>query len=140
MSVSGTAVGASGAGQAVEAGRLMAGVRRRWRWMFWPTLLAALGASAFVMVTPPRYTGVAKVLLEDQESYFTRPDKAPGFEPATTIDSETVQSQAEAAASADLARKAIARLDLENNAEFNSGGAEGQGGRIDQRVVDKFLS
>lgn len=119
--------GASGSG---EGGRFAVGLRRRWRWVFWPTLLAALTASAFAMMTPPRYTGVAEVLLED----------APGFERAAPIDSETLQSQAEAAASADLARRTVARLDLADNSEFNPTGANGSDGKVDQRVIDKFLS
>ena len=140
MSVSGAAETGPSPGGSVEVGRFTAGLRRRWRWMFWPTLLAALGSTTFVMVTPPHYTGVAKVLLEDQESYFTRPDKAPGFEPTTPIDSETVQSQAEAATSSDLARRTVARLDLMDNAEFNPSGVNNVDGGVDQRVVDKFLS
>src|ERR1700674_5542561 len=67
--------------QAVDLGRLVAGIQRRWRWIVWPTLVAMLASTAFVLVASPRYTGVAKVLLEDQESYFTRPDKASGLDP-----------------------------------------------------------
>jgi succinoglycan biosynthesis transport protein ExoP len=122
--------------QAVDLGRLVAGIQRRWRWIVLPTLVAMLASTAFVLVASPRYTGVAKVLLEDQESYFTRPDKASGLDPAATIDPEAVQSQAEAFASADLARKAIDRLGLASNREFDAD----RDGRIDRRVVDKFLS
>ena len=76
-----------------------AGIMRRWRWVVWPTVAALVASSAFVLLSSPRYTGVAKVLLEDQESYYTRPDKASGLDPAATIDPEAVQSQAEAVAS-----------------------------------------
>lgn len=127
-------------GRSVEAGKLAAGLRRRWRWVFWPTLCAALGSCAFVMVATPRYTGAAKVMLEDQESYSSRSDKAPGFEQASPIDPGTVQSQAEAASSADLARKSVEELGLASNGEFNSRNADSAGGGIDQRIVDKFLS
>ena len=127
MSVSGATGEASGAGQTMEAGGLAAGLRKRWRWIFWPTLLAAVGSTAFVMVTPPRYTGVAKVLLEDRGS-------------ESTIDSEALQSQAEAAASVDLARRTVERLGLQDNSEFNRLGAKGADGKPDERVVDKFLS
>ena len=73
----------NGPGSAVDLTRLVArisgggpmgGLLRRWR--------RSLASSAFVLIAPPpRYIGVAKVLLEDQESYFAKPDKAPGFEP-----------------------------------------------------------
>jgi succinoglycan biosynthesis transport protein ExoP len=91
--------------------------RRKW-WIIIPTCAAFLLALAVVIVLPPRYTGVAKVLLENQESYYTRPDKA-GVEQAPALDPEAVQSQAETILSPDLARKAIAKLDLVNRAEFN---------------------
>jgi polysaccharide biosynthesis transport protein len=91
--------------------------RRKW-WIIIPTCAAFLLALAVVIVLPPRYTGVAKVLLENQESYYTRPDKA-GVEQAPALDPEAVQSQAETILSPDLARKAITKLDLVNRAEFN---------------------
>ena len=122
--------------QAVDLTRLAAGIRRRWRWVVWPTLAALLASSAFVLLASPRYTGVAKVLLEDQESYFTKPDKASGLGPAATIDPEAVQSQAEMVASTNLARKAIDRLELATDPEFSAD----RDGKIDRRVVDKFLS
>jgi polysaccharide biosynthesis transport protein len=122
--------------QAVDLTRLAAGIRRRWRWVVWPTLAALVASTAFVLLASPRYTGVAKVLLEDQESYFTKPDRASGLDPAATIDPEAVQSQAEAVASSDLARKAIDRLGLATDPEFSAD----RDGKIDRRVVDKFLS
>ena len=84
-----------------------------------------------VILLPPRYTGVAKVLLENQESYYTRPDKA-GAEQAPTLDPEAVQSQAETITSPDLARKAIAKLDLVQPAGIQSG-------RVDQPAVDRLV-
>ena len=92
-------------------------VRRKW-WIILPTIVAFAAAVAVVILLPPRYTGVAKVLLENQESYYTRPDKAAADLPAT-LDPEAVQSQAETITSPDLARKAIAKLDLLNRPEFN---------------------
>jgi uncharacterized protein involved in exopolysaccharide biosynthesis len=122
--------------QAIDLDRLVGGVRRRWRWVAWPTLAAMLAAGAFVLTANPRYTGVAKVLLEDQESYYTRLDRAPGYDPAATVDDEAVQSQAEAVATTDLARKAIDKLGLATSSELNPD----SDGNADQRAVDKFLS
>jgi polysaccharide biosynthesis transport protein len=128
-------------------------VRRKW-WIIIPTAAAFALALAVVVVLPARYTGVAKVLLENQESYYTRPDKA-GADQPLTLDPEAVQSQAETIASPDLARKAIAKLDLATKPEFNKAastnplsivmsalGLNGPaaGGDGDQRVVDLFLS
>jgi succinoglycan biosynthesis transport protein ExoP len=128
-------------------------VRRKW-WIILPTLIAFVAALAVVILLPPRYTGVAKVLLENQESYYTRPDKAPADQPLA-LDPEAVQSQAETITSPDLARKAIAKLDLLNRPEFNqtpstspmsvvlsmlglTGSSAGQAGEA--RVVELFLS
>lgn len=126
--------------EAVDLPRLIAGLRRRRRWIYLSAIAAGLLSSAFVLLASPRYTGVAKVLLEDQESYYTRPDKASGSDSAATIDPEAVQSQAEAVATADLARKAIEKLDLAANPEFGASAGAGREGGVDQRVVDKFLS
>ncbi len=128
-------------------------VRRKW-WIILPTIIAFVAALTVIILIPPRYTGVAKVLLENQESYYTRPDKAAADLPAT-LDPEAVQSQAETITSPDLARKAIAKLDLLNRPEFNpalstgplstvlsmlglTGSTAGQSGEA--RVVDMFLS
>ena len=122
--------------QSVDLNHLVRGVRRRWRWVVWPTVAALLASSAFVFTVSPRYTGVAKVLLEDQESYYTRPDKASGFDPAATIDDEAVQSQAEAAATTDVGRKAVEKLGLATTVEFNPDHVAND----DRRVVDRFMS
>ncbi len=82
----------------------------------------ALGL-AFVVVTPSRYTSVARVLLENQESYLTRPDKATN-EVDQTLDDEAVQSAAETVSTPDLARKAIDALGVRDRAEFHPSGLE----------------
>ncbi len=126
--------------EVIDLPRLFAGMRRRRRWIYLSAIAAGLLSSAFVLLASPRYTGVVKVLLEDQESYYTRPDKASGSDSAATIDPEAVQSQAEAVATADLARKAIEKLDLAANPEFGVSAGAGRERGGDQRVVDKFLS
>jgi polysaccharide biosynthesis transport protein len=103
---------------AIDLPQLVRAVVRARRWIIGPTLAAFLVALAVVTLVAPRYTGVAKVLLENQESYYTRPDKA-GADQIQTLDPEAVQSQAETIASNDLANKAVAKLDLASRAEFN---------------------
>src|SRR6201999_2582527 len=93
-------------GDALDLPRLWRSVARRKSWIIVPTILAFAAALALIALVPPRYTGVAKVLLENQESYFTKPDKA-AIEQPVAIDPKAVQSQAEAIASTTLARKAI---------------------------------
>ncbi|HEV3042884.1 MAG TPA: exopolysaccharide transport family protein [Roseiarcus sp.] len=104
-------------GEAIDLPKLWRSVKRRKSWIIVPTGLAFAASLATVVLVHPRYTGVAKVLLENQESYFTRPEKA-GQELAPALDPEAVQSQAETIASTTLARKAIAKLDLADRPEF----------------------
>ena len=103
---------------AIDLPQLAREIMRARRWILGPTLAAFLIALAVVVLVHPRYTGVAKVLLENQESYYTRPDKA-GADPAPQLDPEAVQSLAETITSTGLAAKAAATLDLSSRAEFN---------------------
>jgi uncharacterized protein involved in exopolysaccharide biosynthesis len=138
---------------AIDLMRLMKAVRARKSWILIPTLVAFAAGLVFVMVTSPRYTAVTKVLLENQESYFTRPEKAT-LDLATPYDAEAVQSVAESVATADLARKAIDKLGLIDKPEFNPARSRnpfsvllslltdspGATGAAEDRVVDNFLS
>jgi uncharacterized protein involved in exopolysaccharide biosynthesis len=102
--------------------RLFAAVTAHKRWILAPTLAAFLCAVAFVALVKPRYTATAKVMLENGDSYFTRPDKAAPAAGDGVIDEMTVASEAEAAASPDVERQAMAKLKPEDLAEFSSGG------------------
>jgi uncharacterized protein involved in exopolysaccharide biosynthesis len=141
-------------GDAIDLPRLYRGVARRKYWIILPTAAAFLLSLAVVTFVHPRYTGVAKVLLENQESYFTRPDKA-APEQAPALDPEAVQSQAETITSTALARKAVVKLDLADRPEFNQAATPGPletvlsllgltrqpaGRTIEDRLVDTFLS
>ena len=137
---------------AVDLSRLGRLLWRRRRWIIFPTLACAAVALVAVTTISPRYTGVAKVLLENQESYFTRPDKAVGSEPSANLDPEGVQSQAETVTTTGLARKAVDQLQLAQRVEFNppepanpvaivwSLLTGGRAGRPEDRLVDAFLS
>ncbi|WP_165361284.1 GumC family protein [Lichenibacterium ramalinae] len=91
--------------------------RRRW-WLIVPALVCFVGAVLFVSTVPPRYTAEAKVLVENGENYFTRPDRTDPLS-ATLPDDETVQSQIQLVQSRDIARAAVRRLDLKGNVEFD---------------------
>ena len=102
----------------IDLARLLQAVRARRSWIIVPTLAAFVAGLVFVTLVSPRYTAFTKVLLENEENYFTRPDKAT-LDLAAPYDPEAVQSEAEMIATADLARKAIAKLGLMENSEFN---------------------
>jgi polysaccharide biosynthesis transport protein len=139
---------------AIDLPQLFRAIGRRKWWIILPTAAAFAISLAVVILLPPRYTGVAKVLLENQESYYTRPDKAAAEQPQA-LDPEAVQSQAETITSPDLARKAIAKLDLLNQPEFNQRASSGPFSMVlsligltgspasqqgEGRITDSFLS
>ena len=97
---------------ALTGSALMRELLARKRAILIPTLLAAVAALALVTLTPSRYSGVAKVLLENQESYLTKPDKATS-DLGPTLDDAAVQSAAELLATPDIARQAIEKLELD---------------------------
>ncbi len=93
-------------------------MRQRWRAVALPTLAACIGATIFVQVVAPRYTGETKVLLESRDSALTRPSQD-RTEQTLPIDEQAVASQAQVVMSRDLAREAIRRLKLVGNPEFD---------------------
>src|SRR4051794_6170867 len=78
--------------------RLFSAVMQHKRWIVLPTAAAFACAVGVVMTVKPRYTATSKVLLENGESYYTRPEKAQP-DPSGVIDDLTVLSEAEAAKS-----------------------------------------
>lgn len=108
---------------AIDLPRLMSSLARRKWWILTPTALAFGAALVFVTIASPRYSASTKVMLENQESYFTRPEKASADGTTSSIfDAEGVQSEAETVATDELARKAVAKLGLVKSEEFNPEG------------------
>jgi succinoglycan biosynthesis transport protein ExoP len=115
---------APGAQPGAEEGLSLAQVprvlRRSIGWILGPTLVVALGASVFVNVVSPRYTGESKLLLESRDPAFARTTQERG-EQLAPIDEQAVASQVQVVMSRDLAREAIRRLKLVGNPEFDPG-------------------
>ena len=112
-------------GSSVDNGELDLGsvgraIARRKFWIIGSTLGCLACAAAFVTLATPRYTAETKVLVENQESYFTRPSGPVAVEQqAQGIDPEAVASQIQVVMSRDLARSAIKSLDLKGNPDFD---------------------
>ncbi len=114
------AAGEGRANEMLDLPALWAAIKARKAWIIGPTL-AALGLSfVAVNVIPPRYTGEARLLLENRDSFYTRPGQNPDSS-GPQFDSEGVQSQVQVIMSRDLAREAIKRIGLVGNSEFDSG-------------------
>ena len=109
---------------AIDLTRLVSAIRARKGFILLSTVACFAAGLVFVTVSSPRYSAAAKVTLENQESYFTRPEKATTeFTTPNIYDPEGVQSEAETVATDELARKAVAKLGLMQRAEFNPEGA-----------------
>ena len=108
----------SPAGRELDLGALGRSLSERKRWLIGSALACCALAVLFVSVVEPRYTADAKVLIENGESYFTRPDKT-DLQQTPLPDDEAIQSQVQLISSRDIAREAIKRLDLKGNPEFD---------------------
>ena len=97
-------------------------LRRRLGLLVAVALGAALLIAVIVNVMTPRYTAQAQVLLENQETFFTRPDRVnvQQSDLAQQLDAEAVASQVQLMTSRDIARRAIKQLGLEGNDEFDA--------------------
>ena len=138
-------------GQSIDLGRLYRALMARKRWILGPSLAALALSLAYVEVVSPKYTGIAKVLIENQEGYFTRPDKAAGEAPPP-LDPEAIASEVETLTTPEVARKLADRLKLTSLPEFNPSagglssilnsffGAKGDPANADAAVVDAVLS
>src|SRR5262249_44377009 len=86
-----------------------------------PTILAALIAFVAVNLLTPRYLSETRVLIENRETAYSRPevDRTPDRD-RVLLDAEAVQSQVQIFQSRDLARKVARDLKLGELKEFNS--------------------
>lgn len=105
-------------GDEIDLGGVRRLVSARRRWVIIPTLAALLASTAIVNVIPPRYTGEARIVLENQQNFMPGPERA---EAGMTdrLDAEAVGSQVQIVTSRDLARKAIPAIGLKGNPEFD---------------------
>lgn len=90
---------------------------RKW-WIIAPTAAIVVATALYVSAVRPRYTADAKVFLDNQESYYTRPDKSER-DAAPTLDPEAVASQVQIVTSREVAREAIRVLNLVGDPEFD---------------------
>lgn len=109
-----------GRGDMLDLSALWVAIKRRKAWIIGPTL-AVFGLSfVAVNLVSSRYTGEARILLENRGGFFTLPGQA-SPESSGQFDAEAVQSQVQIIMSRDLAREAIKRMGLVGNSEFDSG-------------------
>ena len=69
----------------------------------------------------PRYKSEARVLIENRENIFLRPEAEKTQQDRTVVDPEAVTSQVQLVLSRDLALKVIKQLKLGESARIRSG-------------------
>lgn len=96
--------------------------RAVWRAKGWIAGLAILaGIVTFVGLSMmrPLFTSEARILIQNDESAFTRPESDPvRDQQVVALDEQAVQSQVQVLTSRDLAVEVVKALDLTNNPEF----------------------
>jgi uncharacterized protein involved in exopolysaccharide biosynthesis len=112
--------------------------RALWRAKGWILGLALLvGAVTFIglSMVRPLYTSEARILIQNDESAFTRPTTDQGRDPVrATLDEQAVQSQVQVLTSRDLIRQVVTDLDLTHNAAF----AKDAGQTLFKRMLTRF--
>ncbi|HEY1961472.1 MAG TPA: polysaccharide biosynthesis tyrosine autokinase [Rhizomicrobium sp.] len=91
--------------------------------------------AVILMLLPTQYSGYAEVMLEQRKNNVA---DASSVLSSLPTDPASVQNQIQILTSRDLASRVVDRLGLENDPEFNSGGAADADSRHEQ-VVDAFL-
>ncbi|WP_436641051.1 GumC family protein [Microbaculum sp. FT89] len=151
MPMAGQTVSAGGAPAGVSAGGLVSALWRARFWIVLPVIVATALAVLWLSGVTPLYRSTAKLLVENQETAYTRPSAT--VEERTLLDQESIRSQVQLILSADLSRKIIADLKLGALPEFNPDSAPSVFSRIlslfgvardptgmtnDEKVLDKY--
>jgi tyrosine-protein kinase Etk/Wzc len=94
-------------------------LRKKW-WVLGPALAVAALAFVGVNLVTPKYKSEARILIEQRENAFLRPEVDKNtIERDRTVDEQAVTSQVQLALSRDLARQVIRELKLGENPEFD---------------------
>jgi polysaccharide biosynthesis transport protein len=102
----------------IDLREIFGAVRHKRKRIIGMTLLAFLASLAFVNFVSPKFTSEARLLLENQDNYFARPDKDQRLT-AALIDPEDVLSQVQLAQSQSVSRAVIKKLNLSSVPEFD---------------------
>jgi len=96
--------------------------RALWRakgWILGLAIGAGLATFIGLLMVRPLYTSEARILVQNDESAFTRPTSDQGRDPQQrALDEQALQSQVQVLTSRDLVVAVIKALDLTNNPDF----------------------
>ncbi len=104
-------------------------------WIFGITIGAGLITFVVLSMVRPLFTSEARILIQNDESAFTRPTADEGRDPRLVqLDEQAVQSQVQVLTSRDLAVDVVKSLDLTNNADF----AKDEGLGLFRRILNSI--
>jgi uncharacterized protein involved in exopolysaccharide biosynthesis/Mrp family chromosome partitioning ATPase len=104
-------------------------------WIVGLALGAGLVTFVVLSMVRPLYTSEARILIQNEESAFTRPAEDSNRIPQQqTLDEQAVQSQVQVLTSRDLALDVIRTLDLTNNPDF----AKDEGVSLFRRILNRI--
>lgn len=100
----------------IDIAALFASIWRRKLLILVVAILASIAAFLITSLISPRYMAETKILIETQESVFTRPGNQQGED--KSLDPESVASQIEIIASTALLKEVADKLNLKSRSEF----------------------
>ncbi|MGZ5849859.1 MAG: GumC family protein, partial [Methyloceanibacter sp.] len=104
-------------------------------WILGLAFGAGLVTFVALSMVRPLYTSESRILIQNDESAFTRPTSEEGRDPRQTLlDEQAVQSQVQVLTSPDLALDVVKALDLPNNPEF----AKDEGVSLFKRILNRI--
>jgi uncharacterized protein involved in exopolysaccharide biosynthesis/Mrp family chromosome partitioning ATPase len=104
-------------------------------WILGLAFGAGLVTFVALSMVRPLYTSESCILIQNDESAFTRPTSEEGRDPRQTLlDEQAVQSQVQVLTSPDLALDVVKALDLPNNPEF----AKDEGVSLFKRILNRI--
>ena len=102
----------------VDLRRLFASLAVRWQRIVIVSLIITGAAFAVAWLSTPHYKAETRLLIETQESAFTRPNSGSEADKAV-LDEEGVTSQVEVIGSTDILKQVAQKLDLSKLPEFD---------------------
>jgi uncharacterized protein involved in exopolysaccharide biosynthesis/Mrp family chromosome partitioning ATPase len=119
----------------IDLATLGAALWRAKGWILGLVIGAGLVTFVGLSMMRPLYTSEARILIQNEDSVFTRPTGEQGrSEPRSSLDEQAVQSQVQVLTSRDLILQVVKDLDLVNNEAFAKDAGETLLGRLTKRM------
>lgn len=106
----------------VDLAQLFGSLLRNWLRIALVALAVTGLAMAWVSFATPKYRAETRILIENRESVFTRPNNVSAEGDRPLLDEEAITSQVEVISSPDILREVARKLDLQTRDEFGGSG------------------